>query len=51
MCMPFPFLDSGKTVLVSFGGLKVPVDFEEIALVGRVSQAMRTCECDGGVEG
>jgi hypothetical protein len=51
MCMPFPFLDSGKTALVRIGNLKVPVDFDEIALVGKVLQATRTCECDGGVEG
>ena len=37
--------------MVSIGNLKVPVDFEEIALDGKVLQAMRTCECDGGVEG
>ena len=49
--MPFPFLDSGKTALVSIGNLKLPADFEETALVGKVLQAMRTCECDGGVEG
>ena len=48
-----PFLGSGKTALVNFGNLKGPVvlDFEEIALVGRVLQAIRTYECDGGVEG
>ena len=49
--MPSPFLASGKTALVSLGNLKVVSDFDEIALVGTVLQAIRTCECDGGVEG
>ena len=49
--MPSPFLWSGKSALESFGNLKVVLNFDEIALVGRVLQAIRTCECDGGVEG
>ena len=49
--MPSPILGSGKTALVSLGSLKVVLDFEDIALVGKVLQAIRTCECDGGVEG
>ena len=49
--MPSPFLASGKTALVSLGNLKVVLDFDEIALVGTVLQAIRTCECDGGVDG
>ena len=27
------------------------LDFDEITLVGKVLQVIRTCECDGGVEG
>ena len=27
------------------------LDFDEIVLVGTVLQAIRTCECDGGVDG
>ena len=48
--MPSPFLGSA---LVSIGNLKDPVvlDFDDIALVGKVLQAIRMCECDGGVEG
>ena len=51
--MPSPFLWSGKTALVSIGDLEDPVvlDIDEIVLVGKVLQAVRTCECDGGVEG
>jgi hypothetical protein len=49
--MPSPFLGSGKTALVSLGNLKVVLDLDEIALVGKVLQAIRTCECDGGVDG
>ena len=51
--MPSPFLGLGKTALVSIGNLKDPVvsDFDEIALVGKVLQVIRTFECDGGVEG
>lgn len=51
MCAPCPFLGPGKTAFVSIGNLKVVLDFDEIALVGKVLQAIRTCECDGGVEG
>ena len=36
---------------MSFGNLKVVLNFDEIALVGKVLQVIRTCECDGGVEG
>ena len=49
--MPSPFLGSGKTALVSLGNLKVVLDLDEIALVGKVLQAIRMCGCDGGVEG
>ena len=49
--MPSPFLGSGKTALVNIGNLKGPVVFDEKALVGKELQAIRTCECDGGVEG
>ena len=53
MCTPSPFLGSGKTALASIGNPKDPVvlNFDEMALAGKVLQVMRTCECDGGVEG
>ena len=43
----------GKSALVSTSDLKDPdvLDFDEIALVSMVLQAIRTCGCDGGVEG
>ena len=50
--MPF-FLGPGKPALVSIGdpnGLLV-LGFDEITLVGKALQAIRVCECDGGVEG
>ena len=52
MCMPSSFLGSRKTALLRIGNLKGPVvDLYEISLVDKVLQAIRTCECDGGVEG
>ena len=49
--MPSPFLASGESALGSLGRRKVVLNFDEMALVGKVQQAIRTCECDGGVEG
>jgi hypothetical protein len=50
--MPF-FLGSGKPALVNIGNPKglVVLGFDEITLFGKVLQVIRTCECDGGVEG
>jgi hypothetical protein len=48
--MPSSFLGSGKSALVSIGNLKVVSDLDEVALAGKVSQTIRTCECDDGVE-
>ena len=49
--MPF-FLGSGKPALVNIGNPKdLVLCFEEITLVGEALQAIRACECDGGVEG
>ena len=50
--MPF-FLGSGKPALVNIGNPKdlLVLGFDEITLVGEALQAIRACECDGGVEG
>ena len=49
--MPF-FLGSGKLALVNIGNLNdLVLGFDEITLVGKALQAIRACECDGGVEG
>ena len=50
--MPF-FLGSGKPALVNIGNPNdlLVLGFDEITLVGKALQAMRACECDGGVEG
>ena len=52
MCMPF-FLGSGKLALVIIGNLYdlLVLGFDEITLVGKALQAIRACECGGGVEG
>jgi hypothetical protein len=52
MCMPF-FLGTGKSALVNIGNPKglLVLGFDEITLVDKALQAMRACECDGGVEG
>jgi hypothetical protein len=50
--MPF-FLGSGKPALVNIGNPNdlLVLGFDEITLVGKALQAIRACECDGGVEG
>ena len=50
--MPF-FLGSGKPALVNIGNPNdlLVLGFDEITFVGEALQAIRACECDGGVEG
>jgi hypothetical protein len=49
--MPF-FLGTGKSALVNIANPKgLVLGFDEITLVDKALQAMRACECDGGVEG
>ena len=49
--MPF-FLGLGQPALVNIGNPNdLVLGFDEITLVGKALQAMRACECDGGVEG
>lgn len=49
--MPSPLLGSGKTALVNNPKGPAVLDFDEIAVVGKAPQAIRTCDCGGGVEG
>ena len=50
--MPF-FLGSGKPALVNIGNPNdlLVLGFGEITVVGKALQAIRACECDGGVKG
>ena len=53
MCIPFPFLRSEQSIFVSIGNPKslVELDFDEMTLVTKALQEVKSNECEGGVEG
>ena len=53
MHIPFPFLRSEQSTFASIGNPKslVELDFDEITLVTKALQEVKSCECEGGVEG
>ena len=53
MCIPFPFLRSGQSTSASISNPKgfVELDFDEMKLVTKALQEIKSSECEGGVEG
>ena len=53
MCTPAPFLRSEQSIFASIGNPKglVELDFDEMTLVTKALQEVKSSECEGGVEG
>ena len=53
MCILFPFLRSKQSTFASIGNPKglVELDFDEMTLVTKALQEVKSSECEGGVEG
>ena len=53
MCILFPFLRSEQSTFASIGNPKglVKLDFDEMTLVTKALQEVKSSECEGGVEG